>query len=141
MSRLRPIRLLTLITALLLGATTILVSATPASAAGCRAGSCTGKDPQVQRCAADAQTIDEFTVGRARVELRYSPRCHAAWTRVTSPQHYNTIFGQIRGGGHVYGVQATQGQHWTKMIGRNHQVRACYAIGHTASPSGCTRWH
>lgn len=127
--------------ALAVGGALMLLSASPASAAGCWGNSCTGKGPQVQGCATGARTIDEFSYLRVRFELRYSPRCHAAWTRVTSPQHHNTLFGQIRGGGHVYGVQAVSGQSWTRMIGFNHRVRTCRAVWFNAQPNECTAWH
>src|SRR5450755_2010567 len=48
---------------------------------------CNNQDPELQGCAADAQTIDQtdikengFTIGS--VERRYSQRCHSWWGRV-----------------------------------------------------------
>jgi type IV secretory pathway TrbF-like protein len=48
---------------------------------------CENQDPELQGCAADAQTIEqadikgnEFTIGR--VERRYSARCQSWWGRV-----------------------------------------------------------
>ncbi len=48
---------------------------------------CNNQDPELQGCAADAQTIDQadirengFTIGS--VERRYSQRCHCWWGRV-----------------------------------------------------------
>lgn len=146
MSRQRFTRVTSVVTALAIGAVTMLVTSQPASAAaGCQGSNCTGKSPYAQGCGPSARTIDEFTYAGVRFEMRYSPVCQAAWTRVTTPRHHNTLFGQIRGGGHVYGVQAKiaqdGNQHSTKMIGTNHRVRTCRAVWFTASPNDCTAFH
>jgi Protein of unknown function (DUF2690) len=142
MSRPGRIRLMALVTALAVGAGTALASAAPAAAAPrCWSSSGTGENPQNQGCSRGSRTIDEFSYLGVRFELRYSDRCHAAWTRVTSRQHFNTLFGQIRGGGHIYGVQATEGQHWTKMISFNYRVRSCRAVWFNAKPNECTTRH
>jgi hypothetical protein len=52
-----------------------------ASAPTCRGNGCTSKDPKTTGCARDALTMWEFSDGLIRVELRYSPKCDAAWTR------------------------------------------------------------
>jgi hypothetical protein len=39
-------------------------------------------------CSRDARTIREFSTIATRVELRYSPRCRAAWTRWTTRQDH-----------------------------------------------------
>jgi hypothetical protein len=124
-----------------------LLVQTPALAVGCTWNGCNGKDPSVQGCGNDAVTLDEFTYG-ARFEMRYSAACHAVWTRVTSSVHYNTIFGQIRAYQNpsppavlVYGVQATEGQHWTKMVSYSYWVKTCRAVWFDADPSECTAYH
>lgn len=71
----------TLVAGLTLGTAATVATATPASAAGCYANSCTWQDPQAMGCSSDAQTLEEFTVGVLRVLLRYSPACGAAWTK------------------------------------------------------------
>lgn len=146
-------RFVTVLTTMAIAAATILTISPPAvaepaaaaAAVGCRAESCTGKSPYTQGCGATARTIDEFTYAGVRFELRYSPACRAAWTRVTAPRHSNTLFGQIRGGGHVYGVQAKidrdGNQHSTRMIGTNHRVRTCRAVWFNARPNECTPFH
>jgi hypothetical protein len=141
MWRTKSAKLLTLLLLVVLSTLAVVAPATPASAAGCNANGCTGKNPQVQGCSPSARTIDEFSYTGIRFELRYSSVCFAAWTRVTSLQHHNTIFGQIRGGGHVFGVQAVDGQVWTKMISFNFLVRSCRAIWFDASPIECTAFH
>lgn len=141
MSRLKT-RTASLLACLLIAvAGAVVVPASPALAA-CNAGGCTGRDPQVQGCSPSAITADEFSAFGARFELRVSYSCWAAWTRVTSPTHFNTMFAQIRNNGSiVYGVQVTEGQHWTKMINFDHLVRSCRAIWFDAGPTECTGFH
>jgi len=57
-----------------------LVTASYAQAAvHCKRDSCTDKDPKAMGCAGDARTVREFSTINTRVELRYSPKCKAAW--------------------------------------------------------------
>jgi hypothetical protein len=103
-------------------------------AAGCWGSSCNGKDPEAMSCD-QVSTLYEFTYIDVRVQLRKSNECHAAWVRVISPYPYSTIFGQIkayrdRAGTDligIYGVQAWEGTHWTRMWSFSHWVRACTA--------------
>ena len=139
-----------LLTALVLATTvagTTLV-ATPAFA-GCNGASCEGQDPQNLGCSTNASTIDEFTDVGIRFEMRYSSICDAVWTRVTSANHYNTIFGQIRSYNlttlarkKVAGVQVTPGTHWTTMLQYSGQwVKTCEGSWFTSDPSVCTAYH
>lgn len=69
--------------------------ATPqaANAVGCDGGSCTGRDPNVQGCSADADTVASYVTstpseigyntGSLYVELRHSRACRARWVRTT----------------------------------------------------------
>ena len=61
------------------------------SRVGCVGAGCRGKDPQVMGCDSDAMTVaispQPGTAGagwQEVVELRYSRRCNARWSRVTS---------------------------------------------------------
>ncbi len=146
-------RLLVLLAALLIGTGVALVPAGPALAAGCSATGCNGKDPMAQGRSSDATTIDEFSYGDVRFELRHSSACVAVWTRVTSGHNYNTIFGQIRGytsypsslsspTARIEGVQALQGQQWTRMVSYSYWVRSCRAVWFDATPPvECTPVH
>lgn len=50
----------------------------------CRGKGCEGKDPETMGCIGNlVRTADEATVGTARVEVRYSKTCQAAWARIT----------------------------------------------------------
>jgi hypothetical protein len=129
--------------------------ATPqaASAAGCSGGGCTGRDPQVQGCAADAYTAAEYTTsipsemgynfGILRVELRHSNACRARWVRITySKSDWGCgggwgLRGRIRdftAGGAQLSLQSADQpggcpvQWWTPMVGRvstSHHVQFC----------------
>jgi hypothetical protein len=81
-----------LIGAVVVMATAVTVlSAAPASAAGCFGHTCNGRNPVAMGCGADAVTINHVTqqdnasggtFGRQVVQLRYSRRCNASWARV-----------------------------------------------------------
>jgi hypothetical protein len=58
-----------------------------ANAVGCTRKACNGKNPASMGCDADARTIKSFTGSwDLHVELRYSPKCVAAWARGTLPK-------------------------------------------------------
>lgn len=61
----------------------VSLGAGPAHAVSCTGATCKGKNPQTSGCGADARTLAEITYNSLRVELRYSPACHAAWARGT----------------------------------------------------------
>ncbi|MER5890995.1 DUF2690 domain-containing protein, partial [Streptomyces sp. NPDC001941] len=51
----------------------------------CAGADCAGQDPENMGCGGElATTVAEATVGGARVEVRYSRTCAAAWARVTA---------------------------------------------------------
>lgn len=101
-----------------------------AMAAPCTYAGCNGKDPQATGCGNDAVTKLEFSINIAvRVQLRWSPTCHAFWTRVvTAPENNGQgQYGYIAGGSYdANGKAVTQivyrgdstgaGPSWTKMI-------------------------
>lgn len=103
----------------------------------CYGDDCADEDPVMQGCDNDAQTIETATNYRdADWELRYSPTCNAAWTRVTS----NTpLDGYAHAVGYncedadetcvnwVESVSIPAGRSWTKMIsGFNTKMGVCY---------------
>lgn len=126
----RPKRTLTaLLGAALLVAGLPVVTAAPAQAASCSRGTCTGKDPKATGCSSSGvTTLDEFTDGGFRVELRYSRTCHAAWTRWTVASQLNIsrdvyirrYDANFRQTGSYHTISGTSpGQSgWTRMIGK-----------------------
>jgi hypothetical protein len=111
----------------------------PAAAVSCRAGSCTGRDPKAGGCSRDARTVREISTINTRVELRYSARCLATWTRWTvirSHSYSDMVFirrynpsGTRTQYGTFTGIDRGR-QGWTKMIGRSSGARfqACNFI-------------
>ncbi|MFC5723896.1 XRE family transcriptional regulator [Streptomyces gamaensis] len=65
-------------------------SAAPADAR-CAGAACTGRDPQTTGCGAQASTARTATVGTARIEVRYSAVCGAAWARITKAVPGDTV--------------------------------------------------
>ncbi|BBC36048.1 hypothetical protein SGFS_073420 [Streptomyces graminofaciens] len=75
----------------------------------CSGKDCDGKDPESMGCIGDlVKTTDFATVGAARVEVRYSETCGAAWARIT---------------------QATQGDEVRVTVGKTKQTAAIEAAG------------
>lgn len=69
---------------MLAGMTAAPVMAAAPDAPGCVGAGCRGRDPQAMGCAADARTLASAYAGNLyRVDLRYSPRCNARWSRTT----------------------------------------------------------
>ena len=131
-----------------------VIAPSRAFAASCYDATCKGKNPSTQGCGADAYTMDSFVDDPLYVELRYSPACHAAWTRVSTPSGTqgavcNTEFAQIRGYDAadvrkgVYGVQAVcPGQTFTVMWPFSDWVRACLSYTwFDGDPYVCTARH
>ncbi|MFC6080527.1 DUF2690 domain-containing protein [Sphaerisporangium aureirubrum] len=81
-------KLSTLVTSGILGASLIAgtaLTALPASAGvlACSGSACDGLDPQ-GNCSGDARTVDSLTLGQAILELRYSRACRATWARISN---------------------------------------------------------
>ncbi|HEU0131067.1 MAG TPA: DUF2690 domain-containing protein, partial [Mycobacteriales bacterium] len=119
----------------------------------CYGSGCTGKDPQAYGCEPDARTVDEFTAYASlrHYEMRYSSKCHAAWTRVVNPGpgcDYD-FHAQIRAYDsndtflfmYEVRVPCPSGTAWTKMISYNTWVRTCEAYWQNFAPSECTEVH
>jgi hypothetical protein len=78
---------------LALSFTGLVAAPQAANAVGCGGGGCTGKDPNIQGCSADATTVSSYATstpsemgyntGTLYVELRHSRACRARWVRMT----------------------------------------------------------
>jgi len=69
-------------------------SGEPARSAGAECGGedCTGRDPEAMGCGGPhVRTVAEAVVGEARVEVRYSEACGAAWARVSGAGPGDTL--------------------------------------------------
>jgi hypothetical protein len=73
--------------------------------ATCLGPTCTGKDPNATGCASDARTVRSTSVDGIAVELRYSPTCRAAWSRIRNG-----------GSGDIARVENNIGQSYSRSI-------------------------
>ncbi|WP_370127858.1 helix-turn-helix domain-containing protein [Streptacidiphilus sp. EB103A] len=108
----------------------------PLSAPDCRAAGCAARDPQAERCGADARTIAMTAIAGAYIYVRYSPACQSAWARMTDAAAGDTI--QILDPAHAQSYRIRYGlDGFSPMIDASHGdwVRAC---GATPLGSGCT---
>ena len=69
-----------------IASSTLILTVAPTQATTtCQGATCRGKDPQAQGCAADARTLASNSSNpEIKVELRYSRKCNARWSRVTA---------------------------------------------------------
>src|SRR4051812_15510719 len=79
--------ILALLTGAMLLAGLAAATAAPAQAAAthsCRGSSCSGKDPHATGCDTDARTVGRVRPagGGPLIQLRYSRKCRAAWSRM-----------------------------------------------------------
>jgi hypothetical protein len=147
--RLRP-RVIAALTALTLTCASAFAVSAPASAmATCNGNDCTGKNPDAYGCGGDAQTLDKVTPagGGTVIELRYSPKCNAAWAKdtLTHSWHFSIQGSVANGGPPVLYMNWACCENYTAMISFTYFVRACarpatYPIDDQSSWT-CTRWH
>ncbi|WP_441250901.1 DUF2690 domain-containing protein [Kitasatospora sp. McL0602] len=131
----------TLTAALLLAATGVAALPGTASAAGsCSGAGCTGKDPQAAGCGDDAVTSASFSGASVRVELRYSPSCHAAWARAAGAPAGQALFVEnTRGAKRQVSIRNGQTTVWTTMIDGTVKARACLGPANSDAIT-CTGW-
>ncbi|MDH6578749.1 DUF2690 domain-containing protein [Kitasatospora sp. MAP5-34] len=134
-------------TAATLGAALLLAAAGVAAGPGlaaavsrCTGAGCTGKDAAAAGCASGAVTKASFSGASVRVELRYSPSCHAAWAKATAAPAGQTLMVE---NGHGVRSRVTIGRGrataWTPMVDGTTKVRAC--LGEADSDVlTCTNW-
>ena len=130
------------------GASLVGISAVPASAATCTYTRCNGLDPEASGCSKDAVTKLDLQASLILAELRWSPSCHAFWTRLRWDSanggigQYAYIAGGVYDDNHkaitkvVYTSNSDgTGPSWTKMIGQDYPwERFCVF---TANDDGC----
>jgi prepilin-type N-terminal cleavage/methylation domain-containing protein len=104
----------------------------------CRNYLCIGLDPVEAGCAVDIKTIKSTVVEGTKIELRYSPKCDASWSRATAAQqqpgstlYVEDIQGISYGSYVIPGDQYTQ--HYSNM-GPGKELNACvqFSSGETA---------
>lgn len=127
------------------------LSAAPASAASCAYAQCNGLSAAATGCEKDAVTkLDLITAYRGYyAELRWSPSCHAFWTRITplESEGGDGAYGYIAGGKYgdegqavtqiVYTSNRLIGERTTKMISQAYAWERFCAYGSNTRDVGC----
>ncbi|MEU9408862.1 helix-turn-helix domain-containing protein [Streptomyces sp. NPDC048281] len=119
-------------------------AAAPGPTSGtCRGESCTDRDAEQHDtdCWTDAVTRARREIAGRTLELRYSPRCRAAWGRITAPGTGDVVRVDTADGRHQSRLVLVPGRYlYTLMIGvgRSSEARACVDLPDGAS--SCTGW-
>jgi len=142
--------------------TGVATVASPASPvyASCSGSSCSGLDPQANGCSTSTtRTETALWLSSFSVELRYSPACHAMWTRITIDDYLPTCCVPIhvrvwrQTGSDSAGWSDAQiytktvnagleGAFWTAMVpdvSSGDRTRSCWGFDNSYS-GGCTSW-
>ncbi|MET7873406.1 helix-turn-helix domain-containing protein [Streptomyces cyaneofuscatus] len=111
----------------------------PPAGVECQGADCAGQNPDEMGCGGDhARTVSTAQVGAARVEVRYSEVCSAAWARLTEAGAGDTV--TITGGGaaDAQNGAVTVTEAYTPMVAvkKAADAKACATL--TAGTKGCT---
>lgn len=117
-------------------------SAAPDLPAGvkCSGKDCTGQDPENMGCGGElATTTTSVTVGAARVEVRYSKTCSAAWARLTQAGPGDKVTVSSSGAAEQQGQVDTDTDAYTPMVAVKDagDAKACAIL--KAGQKGCTK--
>jgi hypothetical protein len=98
----------------------------------CQKESCTNLDARYYKCAADAKTILAEKVNRIDIELRYSRKCDASWSRAIVPPgsriYVEDTQGKKYGDNYVIPLNdPIKGAHYGNM-GPGRSLKACVQI-------------
>ncbi|MFJ2739127.1 helix-turn-helix domain-containing protein [Streptomyces sp. NPDC087440] len=107
----------------------------------CNGKACDGKDPEQMGCGGEyAVTSARGTVGAARIEVRYSKTCGAAWARITGAGGGDkvTVSSDTSAAGRNGLVGATATDAYTAMVeaATADEARACATL--KSGKKGCT---
>ena len=114
----------------------------PGPAPGCRAAACDGRSPASTFCDADSVPLAlRRTASGADLEIRYSPRCGAAWARIGRTRVGDRVEVAVEPGGHTRGAEVadvydTEGYLYTPMVAADgrHRVRGCLVPAASTAP-------
>ncbi|MFE2555361.1 DUF2690 domain-containing protein [Streptomyces sp. NPDC059352] len=106
----------------------------------CAGPGCTGRDPEAMGCGGTlATTVARTRVGTARVEVRHSAMCAAAWARITGAVSGDAVTVEVAGVTRSAVVPAgADTDAYTPMVavGSGAEARACGALADGSE--GCT---
>ncbi|AUS80305.1 DUF2690 domain-containing protein [Actinoalloteichus sp. AHMU CJ021] len=115
------------------------------SAPACSEEDCLGQDPLVTRCASDAYTPKNGwrdLAGGGYLEHRYSPRCHASWTRVSRSTNGDVISVENTQERRHGATIATSGvTEWTGMVPNRWGLDEARACAFSRQVPTCTDWY
>ncbi|RFC72730.1 XRE family transcriptional regulator [Streptomyces sp. AcE210] len=107
----------------------------------CSGKDCTGKDPEAMGCGGEfARTTDSVLVGQAKIEVRYSETCGAAWARITQATPGDEVRIQQAGATGVQkGTVNADLDAYTPMVAvtKASEAKACATL--KAGQKGCTQ--
>ncbi|MGW4199438.1 helix-turn-helix domain-containing protein [Streptomyces sp. NPDC004726] len=105
----------------------------------CVGKECLGQDPEAMGCGGEfAKTVSRATVGKARVEVRFSEVCQAAWARITDGGPGDAVRISVGGKGVQKGLVNAESDAYTPMTAskKGTDAKACATL--TTGTTGCT---
>ncbi|MEW1548114.1 helix-turn-helix domain-containing protein [Streptomyces tsukubensis] len=113
--------------------------AAPPAGVKCTGAECTGKNPEDMGCGGSyARTVSQATVGKARIEVRFSQVCQAAWARLVDASTGDSVNISVGGKGRQTGTVNGESDAYTPMTasGRGSDAKACAEL--TNGTTACT---
>ncbi|MFJ8231620.1 DUF2690 domain-containing protein [Streptomyces sp. NPDC094448] len=111
----------------------------PPAGVKCTGAECTGKNPEDMGCGGNyARTVSQATVGKARIEVRFSQVCQAAWARLVDASTGDSVNISVGGKGRQTGTVNGESDAYTPMTasGRGSDAKACAEL--TNGTTACT---
>ncbi|MFI1866336.1 helix-turn-helix domain-containing protein [Streptomyces jumonjinensis] len=115
-------------------------SSAPAVKTKCTGEECVGGDPQAMGCGGElAETVSSAKLGTARVEVRYSKACGAAWARLTDAAPGDAVAISVGGKGVQNGLVKAESEAYTMMtaVPEGAMAEAC-ATAKATGARACT---
>ncbi|MEU3598277.1 DUF2690 domain-containing protein [Streptomyces sp. NPDC006798] len=114
-------------------------SAAPPADVKCTGATCAGKSPEAMGCGGDlVRTVSQATVGKARIEVRFSQVCQAAWARLVDASTGDSVEISVGGKGLQRGTVNGESDAYTPMTaaGKGSDAKACAEL--TNGTTACT---
>ncbi|MFI2208914.1 helix-turn-helix domain-containing protein [Streptomyces sp. NPDC020141] len=102
----------------------------------CSGEKCAGGDPQVMGCGGEfAKTVSTAAAGTAKIEVRYSEVCRAAWARITQAAPGDTVEISVGGKGSQNGLVNADNDAFTPMtaVAEGTKATACATVKATGA--------
>ncbi|QDY81192.1 DUF2690 domain-containing protein [Streptomyces qinzhouensis] len=111
----------------------------PPAGVKCTGAECTGKNPEKMGCGGNfARTVSQATVGKARIEVRFSQVCQAAWARLVDASTGDSVDISVGGKGRQTGTVNGESDAYTPMTAavKGSDAKACAKL--TNGTTACT---